>query len=178
MKSTLAAASSVLCALPLVRLMPTVASKSLSLPAAVADYRTWRSPTTEPQPVPLALWSKCSAPTVDERAAAYKEHGPHAERYIRVYANPLAFQTLTTASRSFANGAIIAKEKLVDPSDPTPSGVAFMVKREGAAFRNTGGWEFQYFPAGGDGGGVHEACASCHRAATGSRYVLGEYTKR
>jgi Cytochrome P460 len=159
-------------------LMPTTASTSLVLPSSLADYRTWSPLMTEPKPVPLALWLKCSVTTKDDIAAAYKAHGPHAERYVRVYANPSAMETLRhSASRTFPSGAIIAKEKLTSASDLAPNGVAFMVKRDGPAFRDTGGWEFQYYPTRGPTHQIHEACAACHRAAASKGYVLGEYAK-
>jgi len=166
----------VLFALPLLGLLPAIASTSLGLPAGLAEYRTWAPLTKEPQAVPLALWLQCAAVTSDQRAAAYKAHGPHAERYIRVYANPSALQPLrSTLARTFPTGAVIAKEKLVQAADTAARGIAFMVKREGKAFSDTGGWEFRYFPGVGDMRQTHEACAACHRAAAGNDYVLGNY---
>jgi hypothetical protein len=166
----------VLFGLPLLGLLPAVASTSLGLPAGFADYRTWAPLTKEPQAVPLALWLQCAAATRDQRAAAYKEHGPHAERYIRVYANPSALQPLrSTLARTFPTGAVIAKEKIAQAGDADASGVAFMVKRDGRAFSETGGWEFSYYPSVGDVRQTHEACAACHRTAASNGYVLGNY---
>ena len=162
--------------LPLLGLLPATASPSLALPAGLAEYRAWAPLTKEPQPVPLALWLQCAAATSDQRAAAYKAHGPHAERYIRVYANPSALQPLrSTVARTFPTGAVIAKEKLAQAADTAASGVAFMVKRGDKAFKDTGGWEFRYFPSVGDVRQTHEACAACHRTAAANSYVLGHY---
>jgi hypothetical protein len=162
--------------LPVLGLLPAMASTALGLPAGLADYRTWAPLTKEPQAVPLALWLQCAAATRDQRTAAYKEHGPHAERYIRVYANPSALQPLrSTFARTFPIGAVIAKEKIAQAGDAVASGVAFMVKRDGRAFGDTGGWEFLYFPSVGDVRQTHEACAACHRSAAGNDYVLGNY---
>jgi hypothetical protein len=74
---------------------------------------------------------------------------------------------------------VIAKEKLrwVEAGKPMElDGVAFMVKRAGAEFRGSGGWEFLFFPEGkGSARKTHEACAGCHRAASARDYVLGAY---
>lgn len=42
--------------LPLLGLLPAVASTSLGLPAGLAEYKAWAPLTKEPQAVPLALW--------------------------------------------------------------------------------------------------------------------------
>jgi hypothetical protein len=166
----------VLFGLPVLGLLPATASTSLGLPPDLAEYRTWAPLTKEARAVPLALWLQCAAVTSDQRTAAHKEHGPHAERYIRVYANPSALQPLrSTVARTFPTGAVIAKEKILQAADTAASGVAFMVKREGKAFSDTGGWEFRYFPSVGDVRQTHEACAGCHRSAPGNAYVLGTY---
>jgi hypothetical protein len=52
-----------------------------------------------------------------------------------------------------------------------------MIKRNPSQFRETGGWEFLYFPRSGDARRTHEACASCHHQAVARDYVLGEYPR-
>lgn len=166
----------VLLGLPLLALLPATASPSLGLPTGLAEYRTWTPLTKRAHPVPLALWLQCARVTSAQRAAAYKEHGPHAERYIRVYANPSAIPPLrSTVSRTFPTGAVIAKEKIAQAADTEANGVAFMVKRDGRAFSDTGGWEFLYFSSAGDVRQTHEACAACHRNAPDNSYILGNY---
>lgn len=67
--------------------------------------------------------------------AAKKAYGVHAERYVRVYANPVAVTTLLDpTAKQFSPGAIIAKEKLNTPSDDVPEGVAFMIKHAAGRF--------------------------------------------
>jgi hypothetical protein len=54
-----------------------------------------------------------------------------------------------------------------------------MVKRGGEAqFRQSGGWEFMYFPSAGDARVTHEACAECHRTAATKDYVFGDYPQQ
>ena len=152
------------------------AKPSLALPPELAAYRDWSAQTREPVAVPLKLWMLCSRPTAEQRAEAYKEHGVHAERYIRVYANTAAAAVLPgRVTRSFPLGSVIAKEKLVDTTQQSREGVAFMVRRSDPRFRETGGWEFLYFPEDGHRTEVHRACAACHRGSPTGDYVLGTY---
>jgi hypothetical protein len=148
------------------------AAPGLDLPGALAGYRQWTPWLKTPRPIPYELAIRCTAPTPADWAEAWKRHGPHTKRTIQVYANPVA-----GAPRSgplFPAGSIIAKEKFLDA--PTPEGVGFMVKRTEAEFRDTGGWEFSYYPSSAaDRRSVHEACAACHRSAWQTDYVFGKY---
>jgi hypothetical protein len=61
-------------------------------------------------------------------AAVEREFGPHAEFYMRVYANPTAMAALHDARvTQFPPGSIIAKEKLQMLSDAKPEGLGFMI---------------------------------------------------
>jgi len=152
---------------------------SLGLPSELAGYRLWPAATREPIPVPLKLWVLCSRPTAEQRAEAYKVDGVHTERYVNVYANPAAVAILPDqVHRTFPVGSVIAKEKLLDPSDKSPDGVAFMVRRGEPRFRDSGGWEFLYFPTDGHKAEVHQACAACHRSSPTGDYVLGSYPRQ
>jgi hypothetical protein len=152
---------------------------SFGLPEDLARYREWSSPTKEPVAVPYRMWILCSRPEPEQRAEAMRAHGPHSERLIRVYTNPLAKAELAQAApRPFPIGSVIAKDKLDSMSkDDAPQVVAFMVKRGGARFRDTGGWEFLLYPQSGDAQSLHEACAACHRGAQSGDYVFGQERK-
>jgi hypothetical protein len=148
------------------------------LPDALAGYREWGTVLKEPLQVPYELAVLCRSATPRELEEAKKRHGPHFQHYIEVYANPEAKAALQDESqKTLPTGAVIAKEKLrwVKPGVPMLlDGVAFMVKRDGAQFRESGGWEFLFFPQG-NARRTHEACAHCHKAAADRDYVFGSY---
>jgi hypothetical protein len=122
---------------------------------------------------------RCSAPTSDDIADAYKKHGLHTERFIKVYGNALAMTALPQSTRRLLpEGAIIAKEKLLQAEDSLPDGVAFMIKRNDPRFRDSGGWEFLYFPQTGHPADTHRLCAVCHRGASSRDYVFADYPAR
>jgi hypothetical protein len=147
----------------------------IPLPQQLAPYRTWVPLLKEPQAVPMSLWIRCARVTPADWAEARKEHGPHTERYIRVYGNPTAAKSIAQALASLPYGSIIAKEKLPVSRDARPDGVGFMVRHVPPAFAETNGWEFVYAPSSGNGQETHLACAACHRNAPGNTYVFGSY---
>lgn len=150
----------------------------LKLPAEFTEYRKWSQLLKSPHAVSLELWLRCVAPTADDWAAERKKYGPHAERYIQVYANEGVVAALARPTRKpFPAGAVIAKEKLSRSDNGAPEGVAFMVKRGKPLFPDTAGWEFLYFPPSGDPRRTHTACALCHRAAASRDYVFGKYPR-
>jgi hypothetical protein len=146
-----------------------------SLPPEIDSYRSWRAVLADPRPVPFEMWTRCVAATAADWDRAREKHGPHTRRFVRVYANRTAAGHFAGRGAGLAVGAAIVKEKLASASDATPAGVAAMVKRADARFRDSGGWEFLYFPPGPDAGRTHEACAACHRLAAARDYLFGEY---
>jgi cytochrome P460 len=148
---------------------------ALAVPKGLAGYRSWRALTTEPQLVPYDLAILCARVTEERLAVARKDHGPHTNRWIRVYANPAALAVVNDTKRTtFPAGAIIAKEKLVNPSDPDAEGIAFMIKHPKGQFAESDGWEFAYYPAGG-AKATYERCVACHKAGAPRDYVFGSY---
>jgi hypothetical protein len=106
---------------------------------------------------------------------ARKEHGPHTNRWIRVYANASALDALRDdGTEAFPPGSILVKEKLRHPADAQPEGVAFMIKHPDGAFAASGGWEFRYAPGTGTLG-EYGSCASCHRVGATKDYVFARY---
>ena len=149
---------------------------SQSLPPEVDSYRSWRAMLADPRPVPFEMWTRCVAATAGDWDRAREKHGPHTQRFIRVYANPPAVQRLQGGNpAALPVGAVIVKEKLLAAADPAPAGLAFMVKRGEGRFRDSGGWQFVYFPPGPDPVKTHEACAACHRVAAARDHVFGTY---
>jgi hypothetical protein len=146
-----------------------------TLPDSLADYRSWRPVFDQPQLVPLALAIQCATVTGQQIQGARESHGPHALRWLMVYANPPALAGLKgTVPRQFAPGAVIAKEKRLEPGDSHPEGVAFMVKHPPSERPESDGWEFLYYPAGPPTATVSR-CISCHQAGEHRDYVLGTY---
>jgi Cytochrome P460 len=147
------------------------------IPAPLAGYREWEKLLKEPLPVPYELAVLCAAPTPRQVEEAKRRHGPHNDYLIEVYANPAAQAVLQDgqAPPALPAGAVIAKEKLrfLKPGTMEVDGVAFMVKHDGAAFRESGGWEFLFFPKGNPRH-TQQACARCHRSAKRD-YVFGSY---
>jgi hypothetical protein len=151
---------------------------SLDLPDEVASYKAWPPLLKEPHPVSWDLWVRCMPPTAADWEAARKKTGPHTEHVIMVYGNPAAVAGLSSKGKVLPPGAVIAKEKRHLEEERSPDGVAFMVKREAPEFRETGGWEFMYYPASGAKRATHEQCASCHRSAASRDYIFGEYPRQ
>jgi hypothetical protein len=163
-------------AAPMLAVFTDAAPPSTSgLPGDLAEYRQWPPLLEQPRHVSKALSELCMPPTEAQWQAEREEHGPHAQHLIMVYGNPSAAAALSADTHGpFEEGAILAKEKLV-PGSKSPDGVGFMVKRSDPRVRDTGGWEFSYFPPKGDARLTHEHCASCHRGAIAKDYVFGDY---
>src|SRR5262245_48877879 len=127
--------------------MGASSSPPASLPTQLARYRAWHASDVHAVSIPLEML--CVSMTDEElarrRAEGQRTQGPHAERYLRVYANPAAI-SVVEAAKGFPVGSIVAKEKLLDPYANRVEGVAFMIKHPEGTFSDSGGWEFRYFP--------------------------------
>src|SRR5262249_19187863 len=127
-----------------------------------------------PEMVPYEFMSLCGMPSREVIDAARKRQGPHGARWVRTYANREALRALNDlAAAEYPPGAMLAKEKLRDPSDRHPEGVAFMVKHPKAERPEGAGWEFSFFPGGPVGAGA--ACIACHRDGASKDYVFRRY---
>lgn len=83
------------------------------------------------------------SPTPEDWKRAAEAHGPHNQHFIQVYANPQARGALRRHSTTpLPVGSVIGKDKLLKSDSSEPQGTAFMIKRSGARFKATGGWEF------------------------------------
>lgn len=109
-------------------------------------------------------------------AVAREKYGPHTKRFVRIYGNQLAEESLASGEK-FRAGSVIVKEKLAGERHGVADGVAFMVKRNTQAFSSSGGWEFLYFPSSPNNQRTHESCATCHRGAAARDYVFGKYPR-
>jgi|GEM_PF-2662370 len=147
---------------------------ALSIPSALAHYASWTELTPGPRLMPYELSVLC-VPAAVQPGDAQKSHGPHANLWAAVYANPAALATLKAkASTAFPAGAIIAKEKRRQREDTTPEGVAFMIKHPKGEFADSDGWEFVYFPAPANRSS-YARCVSCHRSGALKDYVFSPF---
>lgn len=157
----------------------TTARNDPGLPANLAAYRSWSNLTREAQLVPYELSILCAS--VQPRVEDLKKHGPHTNRWIMVYANPVAEAALRNhATQEFPPGSILAKEKLRNPGASDTEGIAFMVKHLKGEFPASNGWEFLYSPQyqpKGDSKPDYETCITCHRSGGTKDYVFGRYGK-
>jgi hypothetical protein len=137
-----------------------------SVPASLAAYRSWWQPQEQPVAVPTQLWELCVAPSI-------RSHGPHVDRFVRLYINPIGQAAFRDGSSSFPEGTVIAKEKLLAADSQNPEGIGVMVKHAStSAFSSSGGWQFLYFPEAGTRAQVQEHCARCHQNADKRDYVF------
>lgn len=109
----------------------------------------------------------------------------HEMRYI--YANDLAWRTLTSGKRDYPDGAVfgkigyISEEDKAFPSSIVPSGAKrfqFMV-RDRKRYPETDGWGYLLFNGKGltfpgDPVDAAKACAACHRIVPDRGYVFAE----
>ena len=149
------------------------------LPAELAGYLKWVALNTFPRLVPYEFFLRCAPTTAADWAEARKTYGPHTQHYIRVYGTEQAADALRQPKPgALPTGSMIAKEKFLKfEAAGSPEGLGFMIRRGTAAFADTDGWEFLYFPDPGDRRKTHEECASCHRAAPSGNYIFGKYPK-
>ena len=161
----------------LVAIGSSAGQSRLQLPGELVNYRQWTQLLKVPYEVPLELWVRCVAPTPGDWAVARENYGPHTKRFIRIYGNGPAEESLASGGGPFRAGSVIVKEKLAGEPHSDADGVAFMVKRDSRAFVGTGGWEFLYFPASPDKESTHQSCATCHKAAAARDYVFGRYPR-
>lgn len=148
------------------------------LPDKLAAYRSWTM-TAEPHMVPFELSMACGPPSAFQNLE--ERYGPHARRWIRVYANASAASAMKEPELTdYPVGSIIVKEKLQNPADSSPEGVAFMIKHGKGKFTESDGWEFLYYPWTGPTAAkadVYKGCTTCHRAGAKRDYVFGKFER-
>lgn len=154
-------------------------SASVLLPAPLASYRSWHPLEASARAVSLPLSMLCISLPKEQiegaRAEAQKAYGPHAERFVRVYANPVALAAIRSGATEFPVGAVVAKEKLLQPDAAHVDGIAFMIKHSSGSFVTSGGWEFAYYPQPRNA--TFGACVDCHRTGNSVDYVFTRAAK-
>ncbi len=146
-------------------------SEVVALPRSLADYTTWRRLTPDGYSVPPQRSALCTslAPVPPPRSA--EAYGPHANMFVRVFANPLAAGALNSR-RAFPEGSILVKEKLLDARSGIPSAHGVMIKRRKGFNSSTADWEFLFYPS--ERAASFTNCADCHRSARHD-FVFGSY---
>lgn len=142
------------------------------LPVRLAGYRSWQAGSVHAVSLPLSIL--CVALPEEELARRRREaaqaHGPHAERYLRVYANARAAAAAhESGEQPFPAGSIIAKEKLAGPA-AKPEAVAFMIKEPPGTSPESGDWTFRFYPEPAKAS--YSGCVECHRAGASRDYVF------
>jgi Cytochrome P460 len=145
--------------------------RGVSIPPALADYRSWTQLTSGPKRVSLASSAMCLP------AAGFRQQGgPHDDRWVMIYANPAALGAMrSNDAKEFPAGAVLAKEKRRQRDDKAPEAVAFMIKRGKGQFAKSGGWEFAFYPSSASNAD-YEHCVSCHRDGAAMDYVFSHVT--
>lgn len=156
-------------------MVPTsVPRGDVSIPSALAGYRSWTELTPGPTLMPYELSVQCMPETKAQLDRTRKSHGPHSNLWSVVYANPAALATLRAKdAKVFPSGAILAKEKRRRRDDATPEGVAFMIKHPKGELAASDGWEFVYYPSAGPRSS-YERCVSCHHSGAPKDYVFNQ----
>ena len=83
----------------LVAIGSSAGQSRLQLPGELVNYRQWTQLLKVPYEVPLELWVRCVAPTPGDWAVARENYGPHTKRFIRIYGNGPAEESLASGGR-------------------------------------------------------------------------------
>lgn len=138
--------------------------------ARVAAYKRWRDLTPGGYVVDPAVARLCRLPTPEEVRRSDATHGPHAFRFVHVFANPAAAKALSRRPWRFPVGAALVKEK--EPG----KGFTAMVKRPAGYDPSHGDWEYLVSePGRAPVSGRLSACAGCHAKASRQDHVFGTY---
>jgi hypothetical protein len=143
----------------------------VALPKSLAEYTTWQRLTPDGYSVPPQVSALCISIASVPPSKSAEAYGPHANVFLRVFANPLAAAALGTR-RAFPEGSILVKEKLVDRASSIPSGHGVMVKRHKGFNPSTADWEFLFYPS--ERSASFTNCVDCHRSAQHD-FVFGSY---
>lgn len=142
----------------------------------LTEYRKWHQVTDRPVKLDAQIAVMCAPATVTKINLS-----PHAEKYIRVFVNPVGKPTLLSSPATpFPQGSMIIKEKLPDAQSSTPELLTAMIKREAGFNPPSNDWEFLVLS--GDGKQVVERgnlqkCITCHLAVRQQDLVYRNYLK-
>jgi hypothetical protein len=144
------------------------------LPRSLAEYTTWQRLTPDGYAIPPQLAVLCTSPAPAASPKSVEVYGPHANTFVRVFANPLAAGAFDSRGE-FPEGSIVVKEKVRDARSGIPSAHGVMIKRHKGFNPSTGDWEFLFYPS--QRGASFTNCTNCHQAAQHD-FVFGSYRGR
>jgi hypothetical protein len=144
------------------------------LPRSLAEYTTWQRLTPDGYAIPPQLAVLCTSPAPAASPKSVEVYGPHANTFVRVFANPLAAGAFDSR-RVFPEGSILVKEKVRDVQSGIPSAHGVMIKRGKGFSPSTGDWEFLFYPS--QRGASFTNCSNCHQSAQHD-FVFGSYRGR
>ncbi|HXH37051.1 MAG TPA: cytochrome P460 family protein [Thermoanaerobaculia bacterium] len=146
----------------------------VTLPPSLADYTSWQRLTPDGYSIPPQLALLCTAPAPAPSPKSVEVYGPHANTFVRVFANPIAARALNSHVL-FPEGSILVKEKLRDVRTGIPSAHGIMIKRSKGFNPSTADWEFLFYPS--ERSASFANCANCHQSAEHD-FVFGSYPGR
>jgi hypothetical protein len=141
------------------------------LPRSLAEYATWQRLTPDGYAIPPQLAVLCTSPAPAASPKSVDVYGPHANTFVRVFANPLAAGAFDVRG-IFPEGSILVKEKRRDALSGVPSAHGVMIKRGKGFNPSSGDWEFLFYPS--QKAASFTNCADCHRSAEHD-FVFGSY---
>ena len=144
---------------------------------AIAGYRNWTKVNPTPELMDVRAATDCAAPS-----GGFRTHGPsnpHRDKYITVYVNELGRKAMMEQRKpKFAEGSVIVKEKLSEPSSTSPELLTVMIKREKEFNPETGDWEYAVFDGTGtklESRGKLSTCQGCHVSRPFTDYIFRTY---
>jgi hypothetical protein len=139
----------------------------------LTNHRSWKLVNATRYFVPDRVSILC-----DSALAARQNPGPHRDKYISVYVNPVGQkQILAQKPGAYPIGTVIVKEKFSDKQGGTPELSTVMVKRERGFNPSSGDWEYAVL----DGKstlverGRIATCQSCHASRKNQDFVFRTY---
>jgi hypothetical protein len=152
---------------------PPPADEAASQTGEGIDYAGWAAFTPQPIRVSKEAFLLCRA--TPEQIA----RGPHFAPAVNVFANPIAFSAIRSASAgNMPVGSVVVKEKWWNERASQPSAYAAMVKREAGYDPDNGDWEYVYVQLEGERRvqrGRMQNCIACHQGAASRDYLYRTY---
>lgn len=163
--------------LSLAKAASTPGNKDSDAIKAISGYKEWKKANPEPQLMDSYLATLCTTPTPSR--AKLDELDPHKDKWLTVYVNDTGYSEFTSKKvPHFAEGTVIVKEKLGDPTNTTPELLTVMIKRHSGFNPTDGDWEYLVF--GGQASkvaarGKIQSCEECHETRQAEDYVFRSY---
>ncbi len=147
------------------------------LPVDLRSYASWNSYPNITVKVGL---TECFLPPYAKYAVTVPK-GIHKDKFLSVFINSIGEKVVGNLRKlSFPQGSAIVKEKKSSIDMPAHA-AGVMLKREKGFDDTVGDWEFMYLSETGDftrGKEKTSSCSSCHRKASQTDFVFGNYANK